>query len=406
MEFREIDYITIGWDSHKYTKYMDQFYQKSFPKALKRDCLMQSLHKIYYDKDLIIDNLKFALRSQEISDPLPPIQFISHHRSHAASAFYPSPFEKALILMIDGSGEENTTVIWKGKGEQIESLMEFNLPHSLGCFYSSLTEFIGFSAYTGEGKLMDLAAYGKDNLYYREKLMNILKIGANGYELDPSFIYFGSHEYRYRFTDQLFNHLKLLPRLPESIIKQEYCDLAFETQRLLEKVVISLVKKYSQETRIKKICLAGGVAMNCKMNGAILHESEIEDIYIFPVPYDAGTALGSALILSQELGFSPRKIRINHHYWGPEYDCNTIKNVLNSMKLNYVQSSDIVSDVVRELTSDQFVSWFQGQAEIGARALGARSILANPSSLKIKNRLNQEVKKRKVFRPFAPSFLK
>ena len=194
--------------------------------------------------------------------------------------------------------------------------------------------------------------------------------------------------------------------MPSSIIKQEYCDLAFETQRLLEKVVISLVKKYSQETGIKKICLAGGVAMNCKMNGAILHESEIEDIYIFPVPYDAGTALGSALILSQELGFSPRKIRINHPYWGPEYDCNTIKNVLNSMKLNYVESSDIVSDVVRELTSDQFVSWFQGQAEIGARALGARSILANPSSLKIKDRLNQEVKKREVFRPFAPSFLK
>ena len=119
LEFRQIDCITIGWDSHKYTKYMDQFYQKSFPKALKRDRLIQSLHKIYYDKDLIIDNLKFALRSQGIFDPLPPIQFISHHRSHAASTFYPSPFEKALILTIDESGEENATVIWKGKGEQL-----------------------------------------------------------------------------------------------------------------------------------------------------------------------------------------------------------------------------------------------------------------------------------------------
>ena len=315
ISLRKVDHIVIGWDSKKYPHYMREFNIRAFPPRLKRDFTMELLHAILYDKDVVIDTLRFALRGQGIFDPLPPVHFVEHHRAHAASTFYPSGFDKALILTIDASGEENATVIWEGNADTIKPLAEINLPNSLGWFYSGMTEFLGFSAYTGEGKLMGLAAYGRPNPRYREKLSNILKVENGLYQLDPTFIYFGEHGHRSHFTNKMTDLLNMSPRIPESLVTKEYEDLAFETQFLLEEAVISLVKKFISETGLTKVCLAGGVALNCKMNGAILQKAGIEDLFVFPVPYDAGTAFGSALLLSKELGYSPRGTRFKHAYW-------------------------------------------------------------------------------------------
>lgn len=409
LSLEDIDYIVFSWDAYRYRFYMPFFflstYIKRAPKTQGENLVTTLEELLKYQPGKLKSSIAAMLRRSGIRGRVPPIEFIPHHLAHAASTFYCSGFDQAYILVIDSSGEDKSTTIFKGDGLEIKEKKCFKIPDSLGWFYQSITEFLGFLPNRNEAKVMALAPYGKYNQEIYSKLKKMISFNEKGnYKYDPSYSFLGRHNYGTVYSEKMVKLFKKM-RYPQEPIEQTHRDLAFAAQDILEKIVISIVKDISRAPDYnKKLCLAGGVALNCKMNGALAAKGYLEEIFIPPVSNDAGSALGAALYFAKEKGYNPR-FKMEHAFWGPEFSNDRIKLLLNKFGAKFGADPEIEITVANLLTQDKIVGWFQGRMEIGPRALGARSILANPTKSWIKDSINIKVKNREPWQPFAPSML-
>src|SRR5438034_4798335 len=406
----EVDVITLGWANNRYPDEMARFYaaHMDHPGKDEYSRIYERISLAQKDPQFFDRRLEMAFRRTGYQGKFPKVVYHRHHLSHAYSVYYPSPFDEALIFVIDGSGEEMATSVWHGQGDRIKLLYSYDLPHSLGYFYAALTEYLGFSVFTGEGKVMGLAPYGKANPDLRRKLDAVLWIEGEGYRVDPSYIYFAPRTYSFRHTDKLVELLGQPPRVPESNITPWHMELAWETQAKLEAVVTHLVQQAIQRTGIREVCIAGGVAMNCKMNGVIASLEAVRNCFVIPASNDAGVAVGSAFVQSRDLPSSRDMARGMSVYSGPAYSDAEIEAMLTEAKIGRYEKlpdAELFDRVGKRLAEGAIVGWFQGRMEVGARALGNRSILANPAYPAMKDRINREVKHREPFRPFAPAVL-
>ena len=337
------------------------------------------------------------------------IYFSDHHLSHAASAFFPSPFDEAVVITADGVGEWATTTVAIGSDNNLEIKKEIHFPHSLGLLYSAFTYYTGFKVNSGEYKLMGLAPYGKPN--YVNEILKIVDIKEDGtFRLDQNYFNYATG---LTMTNSKFDNLfGQKPRNPKSEkLTQFHMDIAASIQKITEEIMIKLAKSVQQEYGSKNLCLAGGVALNCVANGKILKEKIFENIWVQPAAGDAGGALGAALALWHIDQKNPRNINteddMSGSYLGPEYSQSEIENELKRLGANFkiLNENEIINKTSKDLSSGNAVGWFQGRMEFGPRALGCRSILGDPRSSTMQKNLNLKVKYRESFRPFAPSVL-
>ncbi len=356
------------------------------------------LGTIYYRKN-ILNNPVAGLKKYFGSEK--KIHYIDHHKTHAASAFYVSGFQKAAVLTMDGAGEATATGFYLGNGAQIEELQDACLPNSLGAYYTCFTEWLGFEPNEGEGKVMGLAPYGSKYLDVFNKILQINKNSKIPYRFNSKILNFNVGRLEANYREQLISFIGN-PR-GRGELSDHHKNVAYSLQKRLEEAALALTEKITSITSSKNLCIAGGVGLNCKMNGVLLASGLIEDIFVQPAAYDAGCALGAALTLAVEDGHKFQKM--DHAYYGSEYTDESIKKSLDMAKIKYEYHKDIAGIVGDMLAKDKIVAWFQGRMEWGARALGNRSILANPCSPKIKDRINYHVKHREPFRPFCPSIL-
>ena len=337
--------------------------------------------------------------------------FSEHHLSHAASAFFPSPFEEAAVLTMDGVGEWTTTSLAIGKGNVLSVKKEIHFPHSLGLLYSAITYYTGFKVNSGEYKVMGLAPYGQPKYVtlIKDNLIDIKEDGS--FHLDMSYFNYCTG---LTMTNDKFNNLfDGPPRKPESEITQKEMDLAASMQVVIEEVLIKLAKDIAKSTGQKNLCLAGGVALNCVANGKLLKEGIFENIWIQPAAGDAGGAIGAALAAYYLHNKQPRKVNgaldaMSGSYLGPSYRQDEIEERLIAFGAIFrtVDDAELIKLTAQALIDGKAVGWHQGRMEFGPRALGNRSILADPRSVSTQKRLNLKVKHRESFRPFAPSILR
>ncbi len=329
------------------------------------------------------------------------IYFADHHYAHAASAFLPSPFERAIVITMDGTGEWSTLAVGVGEGTRIRLERDVRFPHSLGLLYSAVTAHLGFNVNEGEGKVMGLAAHGKPS--FRRQFAEVLRVREDGsfqLNLDAFSFHYGLAMTNRRFADIFFP-----PRKPESPIRSEHKDLAASLQAAVEDVVLKIVRNSHRVYGIDKLCLAGGVALNCVANGRILRETPIREAFIQPGAGDDGGAMGSALYLYTQLFGGDKRWRMRDAYLGPSFTDEEIESLLLRMNVPYKKLSArmLPARAAKLLAEGNIVGWFQGRMEFGPRALGNRSILADPRDPRMKDVLNRRVKHREPFRPFAPA---
>ena len=359
-----------------------------------------------FQKDLLRRELK--KRAPDV-DWNAKLLFAEHHQSHAASAFYPSPFRDAVVLTMDGVGEWATTSVGIGHGNELEMTREIHFPHSLGLLYSAFTFYTGFKVNSGEYKVMGLAPYG-DPKYVSTILDHLIDLKRDGtFRLDLSYFDYctGLKMTNGKF-DALFGGP---PRTPDEPLTQRHMDLAASVQAVVEEAVLRLTRSLRDETGVPNLCLAGGVALNCVANGEVLRDGRFEDIWIQPAAGDAGGALGAALAASHRLFDEPRHCEggdaMRGASLGPEFDPDAVRRVLDAAGARYEMLSDeaLINATASALAAGKAVGWFQGRMEFGPRALGNRSILADARSPTMQKTLNLKVKHRESFRPFAPSVL-
>ena len=340
---------------------------------------------------------------------VPELLFSEHHLSHAAAAFYPSPFEEAAILCMDGVGEWATTSSWTGKGNNIKPKWEISFPHSLGLLYSAFTYYCGFKVNSGEYKLMGLAPYGKPK-YVKKIKDNLIDIKNDGsFKLDISFF---KYHRGFRMTSKKFHKLfGSPPRDKEKELTQFHMDLAASIQVVTEEIVIKLARSIKKESGLKNLCLAGGVALNCVANGKLLQEKIFENIWIQPASGDAGSALGAALIGWHEYLKKTRKVNPHDSMKGTFLGCSftneEIINYLNKVNASFIELEDneLFEKLAKILDDGKVIGWFNGPMEFGPRALGGRSIIGDPRNQNMQSVMNLKIKYRESFRPFAPSVL-
>ena len=360
-----------------------------------------------FQKNFLFNKLKIHDQNY-ISDE--NIFFSDHHLSHASSAFFPSPFEEAVVLTADGVGEWATTTVAIGKKNNLEIKKEIHFPHSLGLLYSAFTYYTGFKVNSGEYKLMGLAPYGSP--IYENKVKQLLDLKKDGtFRLDQTYFNYATG---LTMTNKKFNNLfGQKPRNPNNEkITQFHMDIAASVQKVTEDIMINLAKSIREEYGIKNLCLAGGVALNCVVNGKILKEKIFDNIWIQPAAGDAGGSLGAALALWHIELENIRSVNpdddMRGSYLGTEFTQEEIETELKAVGANFknLNYDDLISKTADFLSKEKAIGWFQGRMEFGPRALGARSILADPRSEKMQKNLNLKVKYRESFRPFAPSILR
>jgi len=407
----ELDYIAVSRDPKA------NFLRKIFTALKNRLSLKNMINRAHNLKKANSIEAEICKQFQ-----LPPatlkakIVQVEHHRSHLASAFFASPFEEAAILSIDGFGDFSSTMLATGKGNQIKVLDTVSYPHSLGVFYTTLTQFLGFPNYGDEYKVMGLAPYGTPR--YVDLIRKLIPLKDDGlFELDLKYFNHPKNgvnmvwEEGIPSMDSLYteNLTTLLgnPRQQHEELSQYQKDLAASVQQVTEEVIFHILKHLQQKTGLQNICIAGGVAQNSVANGKIKLNTPFTYIYIPPAGHDAGTAIGAALWVWNQLEKKPRTAPMFHGYLGSKFDNAYIENILKEKNIQYLkpEPKDFFNEVTNCLINEGVVGWFQGRAEFGPRALGHRSILADPRNTKAKELLNTKIKRRESFRPFAPSIL-
>jgi len=367
------------------------------------DTIPKWLHKRLWIKSEIKNALK-GFKGEII--------FPEHHLSHAAHTFYTSPFEDAAILTVDGVGEWSTTSFGYAKNNSITLTNDIRWPHSLGLFYSAFTYFLGFQVNEGEYKLMGLAAYGKPR-FYDTILNNLIDVKSDGsIHLDMSYFAFTHDKV---MTNQKFAKLfGITPRKRDQKAEQIHYDIGTSAQKVLEEILLKMVNHVYEKTKIKNLCLGGGVALNGVANYRILKEGPFDNIHIPPSPGDAGSAVGCAQYLyynyhknSRIIEKDQSKVISENVYVGPSYSNDEIKTFLDSNKISFekLETKDLLIKTAKLISEGNIVGWYQGKMEWGPRALGCRSILADPREAQMKDILNEKIKHREAFRPFAPSIL-
>ena len=412
------------------------FYEKPFEKFER--ILMTTLQmyprswKVFRESMItwLVDKLWIRNHiEQEVGVPKEKVLFSQHHLSHAASTFLASPFENAAILTVDGVGEWATATYGVGRGTDIKLYKEIRFPHSLGLLYSAFTAFLGFEVNEGEYKVMGMAPYGEPR--YVDKVWKLVRQFDDGsFSLDMD--YFSFHHSTTRTYNRKFESLFGEPRPPEMYfftestdypsyfgtkpgnyhelcqVNQYYADIAASIQRVTEEILLKMVACIYRETGLKRLCIAGGVGLNSVANGRILRESNFDQIYVQPAAGDGGGALGAALHAYHTMMGYPRKLVMRHGYWGQAYGNGEVEELLKREAIPYELIADqdgIVDRVVDALTEGKVIGWFQGRFEWGPRALGNRSILADPRRAEMKDVVNTKIKFREPYRPFAPSVL-
>jgi carbamoyltransferase len=372
----------------------------AMPVWLKEKLLMKS---VLQNELVSLDGVK--------KSGLPPVLFGEHHESHAASAFYPSPFKSAAVLCMDGVGEWATTSAWFGDGNTLTPLWEIHFPHSVGLLYSAFTYYTGFKVNSGEYKVMGLAPYGKPKYVQAiyDHLIDLKQDGTFRLKIDYFNYCTGLTMTNGKFDD-LFGGP---PRKPESLLTQRDMDLARSIQEVTEDVMLRLARTLHRETGAENLCLAGGVALNCVGNGRILREGPYKGLWIQPSAGDAGGAVGAALTAWHKLENQPRNVAgsadsMNGSFLGPNYTNDEIEQFLKQKDAPYARLSDeaLFDRLADQLASGKVIGWFQGRMEFGPRALGARSILGDARNPKMQSVMNLKIKYRESFRPFAPSVLR
>ncbi|MGN6492501.1 MAG: carbamoyltransferase family protein [Agriterribacter sp.] len=412
ISLNDVDYITIGRDTN--AKLMKKVgYLLSNPSlvggAIKRYQNAKdvtSLEEEFKKIDLSIDYKSLKKK----------IKNIEHHRSHLASAFFASPFEEAALLSVDGSGDFTTTMIGIGRKNKIEVLDSVDFPVSCGLFYTAFTQFLGFPHYGDEYKVMGLAPYGEPK--YIDKVKEVLTFLPNGlytwkseYFVPPTKAGF-KYENNMPFVGNLFSEKFVevfgTPRKKEDPLTQYHKDLATSVQRVTEELIFHMLKKLKERTGLENVCIAGGVAQNSVANGKIAEATGFKNVYIPSAGHDAGISMGSALYLYNHILDQPRAKPIWSAYTGSKFSNDEIEAFLQSRNISYKKLSDkdLFDVVTDKLIEPGVVGWFNGRAEFGPRALGARSIIADPRNPEAKDLLNLKIKRRESFRPFAPSILK
>ena len=365
------------------------------------------LREKLFQKDIIFKELQ---KIDETFKNLKKIKFSEHHISHAASAYYPSPYDKSLILTLDGVGEWSTTTVGIGNKNKIEILKEIHFPHSLGLLYSAFTYYLGFKVNSGEYKVMGLAPYGKPK--YKDLILeNLISVKEDGsFKLHMKYFDFATDlKMTNKKFDNLFGAKRRNPEFDK--LTEFHMDIASSLQAVTEEIVLKITKSIKEEYKIDNLCMSGGVALNCVANSKILQNKIFENIWIQPASGDAGGSLGAALAYwHNELGNE----KINNidamkgSYLGPKYIESEIEKKLIQLgaKFEKLNKNELLEKVTEDLKNEKAIGWFQGQMEFGPRALGARSIIADPRSEKMQKNLNLKVKFRESFRPFAPAILR
>ncbi|QLG48380.1 carbamoyltransferase family protein [Natrinema halophilum] len=335
-------------------------------------------------------------RLESIGTSLPPIETIPHHRCHAASAFHPSGFEEGIALTVDAKGEYDSTVVWHATDRRLKRVQTYEHPNSLGLFFAVVTEYLGYRMFNGEGKVMGLAPYGDDNPEIESVLRELIDAGRD-YDVTDLTKRWGTG-YGVEILENAFGR----PRLESpGEFDQWEKDLAYTAQKLLEETVVDIVETAVDRLGTANVALAGGVTLNCKLNKRIRESPAVDRVFVQPVAHDAGLALGAGW--SQQ-----RPADVDHQtsvYLGPEYEPDEIRSTLEENKIAYAKPDNLERYVAERLAAGDLVGWFQGRMEMGPRALGARSILADPRTAESRDRVNRYVKHREEWRPFAPSML-
>jgi carbamoyltransferase len=397
----DIDCIALGWNPGLHLK----------PSSLRLGSVIrwrgELLHSIPHallclaktnDVDFVDQTLK--QNGKEIK-----IIYVTHHQSHAANAFYISPFKDSAILTIDGRGEEDTAGFFVGRDNKIEELKLVKVPHSLGLFYGTFTDFLGFTPHSDEWKVMALAARHFEKNKYYEKVKKLITLLPDGtFELDLRYFsyYLGdrSHWYSNKFVE-LFGQ----PRGEEDELTDDHYELAEALQMISEEAVVHMLNWLHKETKMENIVVSGGFFMNSVFNGKILEKTKFKKVFISSCPDDSGTSLGAALYAYNHIYGNKKRQEQVHNYYGPQFSDEEIKKTLEKYKIPYSYVEDIENKTAQLIAKGNIVGWFQGRMEFGQRALGNRSILADPRDPKMKDKVNSAVKYREAFRPFAPSIL-
>ena len=380
------------------------------PRGFKSFCMAMPvwLKDKLFQKKMLFNELK---RNDNNFNDIKKIYFSDHHLSHAASAFFPSPFEEAVVLTADGVGEWATTTVAIGKGNKLEIIKEIHFPHSLGLLYSAFTYYTGFKVNSGEYKLMGLAPYG--NPIYEDKIKSkLIDIKEDGsFHLDQSYFNYATG---LTMTNKKFENLfgQKVRNPKNEKLTQFHMDIASSIQKVTEDIMIKIAKSLKEEFNISNLCLAGGVALNCVANGKMLKEKIFDNIWVQPAAGDAGGSLGAALALWYIEQNNPRTIdnedSMQGSYLGPKYLQKEIEKQLDAAGAKYeiFKDEELLEKTSTDIANEEAIGWFQGRMEFGPRALGGRSILGDPRSEKMQKNLNLKVKFRESFRPFAPSILR
>jgi carbamoyltransferase len=355
------------------------------------------------------------LRAAGIGAAVTKVHFVEHHRAHLASAFFCSPFDEAAVISIDGFGDFSSVMWGIGRGNQIQVRGAVHFPHSLGQFYTAFTQFLGFPRYGDEYKMMGLSAYGERRFVSQVRDV----VTTEGDQCRLNLDYFTHHgrgvEMSWNSGEPKISSIyspKMTEafgeaRIPGSEILQRHKDLAASVQAVLEENYFALLNFVQRETRQKTLCLAGGVALNCVANGMIFERTDFRDFYVQPAAHDAGTSVGAALYVQHQVLNQPRSFQMRHVYWGPEHDDSDIRRALDESSTTWKQltEDELIDRTAQQIANGKIVGWFQGRMEFGPRALGNRSILADPRNREMMDVLNSRIKYREPFRPFCPSIL-
>ena len=409
LKLNEVEHIVFFEKPFLKFERLLETYMAFAPKGFKSFSMSMPiwLREKLFQKKFLFDKLK---QHDENFNDISKIKFSEHHYSHAASAFYPSPFEEAIILTLDGVGEWATTTVAIGKKNKLEMVKEIHFPHSLGLLYSAFTYYTGFKVNSGEYKLMGLAPYGKP-IFKNLILDNLLDLKEDGsFKLNMKYFNYttGLTMTNSNFS-RLFGHAVRDPN--KDLLSQFHMDIASSIQAVTEEIVIKMTKDISTKYKIKNLCLAGGVALNCVANGKIKKEKVFNKIWIQPAAGDAGGSLGAALAYWHHELDKPRtdfEDQMKGSYLGPKFGSDQIEKELKLLKAKYQKYDvkEVIFLTAKELANEKTIGWFQGRMEFGPRALGGRSILADPRSAKMQKQLNLKIKFRESFRPFAPSILR
>ena len=412
INLKDVDYICIGRD----------------PKAKIWNKIKYVLKSLTKKNTLLFDRLKNSNKVASLEHELasisglseseikPKIRNVEHHRSHLASAFFASPFDEAAILSIDGSGDFTTTMIAVGKGNQITVLDSVDFPVSAGLFYTAFTQYLGFPHYGDEYKVMGLAPYGQP--IYAEQIRKILHFKENGlFDWDSAY-FTNPNEMKLDYSTHIPNISTLYgnkmietfgpARIQGEELSQKHKDIAASVQKVCEELILHILNHLQKRTGLENICIAGGVAQNSVANGKIIENTGFENLYIPSAGHDAGISMGCAMYFYNHILNQPRMPPIYNAYTGSKFSNEEIESFLQEKKIKYerLEDDELYDRITNKLIEPGVVGWFSGRAEFGPRALGARSIIADPRNAKAKDLLNAKIKRRESFRPFAPSILK